>query len=255
MWHLVCGDAGAVAVRLWLGACSDDLRVLCDDLAVGPLTNVDSPPCAERHAFWRQVWPVGREPMPNFAGLAVDAAWLADLAKGSRPVCVWHGDSCSEQLLLARVAAVLQGVAVEFWEVPCGTGDGRVASRRALGMITPAELPAYTPPRQVSAERCAQLAEQWRVVQGGNSQVRRWPDGVFVEESFAPIDAALLAACTLDWRPLARAMADVMVHCDGFFATDLFLEWRTHVLAESGQLQLSGTAAEPCTARQVRRAR
>jgi len=54
--------------------------------------------------------------------------------------------------------------------------------------------------------------------------------------------------------PLARAMAEVMSHCDGFFATDLFLYWRARELAKSGVIELSDGAEAEYSQVQVRRA-
>ena len=51
MWHLTCGDLAADSVRPLLGA-DDEVRVLRDDLAVGPLDDVECPPCTVRVAFW-----------------------------------------------------------------------------------------------------------------------------------------------------------------------------------------------------------
>ena len=67
-------------------------------------------PCAARAEFWEQIWPAEVAPRPVFADeLGADALWLANLAKQAAAVTVWHGDSASEQLLLARIAALLQG--------------------------------------------------------------------------------------------------------------------------------------------------
>ena len=44
MWHLTCGDLAADSVRPLL-ADGSEVRVLRDDLAVGPLADIDIPPC------------------------------------------------------------------------------------------------------------------------------------------------------------------------------------------------------------------
>ena len=118
MWHLVCGDNAVAGVSHVIGQeAAAGLRVLRDDLAVGPLGDVDTPPCAARAAFWGAVWPAGLMPVPDFAAdLPADAQWLAGLALQERPVTVWHGDSASEQLLLARVAHALEGSGVSLIE-------------------------------------------------------------------------------------------------------------------------------------------
>lgn len=241
MWHLVCGDAAVEGVTFVLGqtVANDSLRVLRDDLAVGPLADVDTLPCAARAALW----PAAVQPMPDFnADLSADARWLAGLARQTRPVSVWHGDSATEQLLLARVAHALADSALPLWEVPCGTGDSRVASRRAVAMHTPEALAALAKPREVDAERRRQLAGQWRAALRDQALVRRWHAGTFQGEDFSRIDASLVQFCPAEGKPLARVMADVMAHCDGFFATDYLLFWRARELAAAGHIVLSGEA-------------
>lgn len=243
MWHLVCGDNAVEGVAAVLGedVARSFLRVLRDDLAVGPLKDIEQPPCTRRAAFWRAVWPTAVQPVPDFeAGLAEDAQWLAGLAGQSHAVTVWHGDSASEQLLLARVAAALEHSQLPLWEVPCGSGDSRVAGRRAVAMHAPAELAELYLPRLIEAERRQALAAQWRGALAEGAGLRRWREGAFHGEDFSFIDADLLGACTPEWRPLGRAMADVMARCDGFFATDFFLFWRARELAAQGRVEIQG---------------
>ncbi|MDH4558919.1 DUF1835 domain-containing protein [Pseudomonas sp. BN417] len=242
MWHLVCGDMAVEGVIRVIGdAAARGLRVLRDDLAVGSLADVERPPCTGRAQFWLDVWPDTVTPRPDFApGLSADADWLAGLASQSQPVTVWHGDSCSEQLLLARVAAALAHSELPFWEVPCGTGDSSVRKRRAVGMIEPEALGAYYLPRLVDAERKQRLAAQWRAAVTANAAIRRWRDGDFQGEDHSTVDAVLLAACTPEWQPLPRVMAEVMAGCDGFFVTDFFAFWRARELAARGCVELAG---------------
>ncbi|MCY1271175.1 hypothetical protein D9M70_197290 [compost metagenome] len=247
MWHLVCGDVAAQGVTRVIGedVAARALRVLRDDLAVGPLVDVETPPCSVRAQFWLDVWPGAVTPRPDFgAGLSADADWLAALKRQDRPVTVWHGDSCSEQLLLARVAAALEGSDLPFREVPCGTGDSRVGRRRAVGMIAPAEMGAYFLPKPVDTGRKALLASQWRAAVAGNADIRRWQKGDFQGEDHRQIDAILLGACTPDWRPLARVMAELMGRSDGFFVTDFFAYWRARELAAQGHLELGGSPGQ-----------
>ncbi len=244
VWHLVCGDNAAEGVASVLGEAlaRQSLRVLRDDLAVGPLRDVDRPPCAARAAFWSAVWPAQVLPVPAFdTDLPADAQWLAGLARGAAEVTLWHGDSCSEQLLLARVAAALDGSDLALWEVACGTGDTRVAQRKAVAMRHPRELLELHRPRLMDAERRHALAAQWRAAVAEDADVRRWSDGEFHGETFATVDASLLGFCTPEWQPLAQPMGDTMRHCDGFFASDFFLAWRARELAARGALHLEGS--------------
>ena len=230
------------------------MRVLRDDLAVGPLSGVDSAPCAARAAFWEQVWPAEVAPRPAFADeLAADARWLANLAKQAAAVTVWHGDSASEQLLLARVAAALQGSSCGLHEVSCGTGDSRAGQRKAVSMHSPEALAALYRPQAVPASRQTELAAVWHEQRASSHDIRRWCEGAFRGEDYRLIDAALVAASPNQFAPLARAMAEVMGHCDGFFATDFFLYWRARELAAAGQLELRGDSAAGYRDLQVRR--
>lgn len=246
MWHLTCGDVAAVAVGRVLGvAAAEQLRVMRDDLAVGPLVDVDRRPCTARAGYWLGVWPVAVTPRPDFAdGLGTDADWLAGLARGDRPVTVWHGDSCSEQLLLARVAAALEGSELPLWEVPCGTGDSRAEGRRAVGMIEPEALAAYYLPQRVAAERKASLAAQWHAAVVANADIRRWRAGEFQGEDHHAVDAILLAGCTRQWQPLPSVMSKLMAHADGFFATDFFSFWRVRELVAQGRVELGGSPGQ-----------
>ncbi len=247
MWHLVCGDNAVAGVSHVIGqqAAEAGLRVLRDDLAVGPLGDVDTMPCVARVAFWDAVWPAGVKPVPDFAAdLPADAQWLAGLALQERPVTVWHGDSASEQLLLARVAHALEGSGVSLIEVPCGTGNSWVQSRKAVAMHAPQALLTLAKPRVVEAERRASLAAQWRAAVADDGLIHRWQAGRFTAEDYQIIDAALLRHARAEPQPLARVMAEVMARCDGFFATDFFLFWRARELAASGQLVIDGEPGE-----------
>lgn len=245
MWHLVCGDAAVEGVTFVLGqtVADDSLRVMRDDLAVGPLVDIEQPPCINRVAFWSAVWPEAVQPVPDFsADLSDDARWLAGLSRQTRPVTVWHGDSASEQLLLARVAAALVHVDLPLWEVVCGSGDSRVAGRRAVSMHAPAVLQELYRPRLLKPARRRQLAAQWRAAVEENAAIRRYREHAFHGENYGEIDASLLRFCPTEGKQLARVMADVMARCDGFFATDYFLFWRARELAAAGRIALTGEA-------------
>lgn len=252
MWHITCGDLAADSVRQLLAE-GNEVRILRDDLAVGPLADIEAPPCRVRLAFWEGVWPVGLEPRPDFSGIANDAEWLTRLADQPRQITVWHGDSASEQLMLARVAAALEGSSIPLYEVACGTGDSRVGARMAVSMHASEALTALYQPRLVEPARITDLANLWRASVEENAAIQRWVDGRFLGEGNAQIDGELLAACRDDWMPLARAMAEVMGHCDGFFPTDLFLYWRARELAKRGVIELSAGAEAEYSKVQVRR--
>lgn len=124
MWHVLCGDVAARQLSpLIKRDDSTQIKVLRDDLAVGPLQDVDRPPCAARVAFWQSVWPEEARAELDLSLLSSDAQWLQALPQQPYSVTVWHGDSASEQLMLARVAFWLGESPVSFHEVHCGTGQ------------------------------------------------------------------------------------------------------------------------------------
>lgn len=254
MWHLVCGDLAVEGVTHVLGEhiAAQSLRVLHDDLAVGPLIDIDQPPGAQRIAYWQSLWPASLQPVPDFAGeLVREARWLSGLAHGPRAVTVWHGDSCSEQLLLARLAHALAGSPVELWEVACG--NPQLRPRRAVSLRRREELvDLYQHHHRLDASRRQQLAAQWQVLVNDNAAIRLWFAGRFQSVAPACIDEPLLAACSSEWQPLTHAMAQVMAHCDGFFPTDVFLYWRARELATEGRLLLDGSDRDGYAGRQVR---
>lgn len=252
MWHVTCGDLAADSVRQLLAE-GNEVRILRDDLAVGPLADIDVPPCRMRLAFWDGVWPVGLQPRPDFSGIADDAEWLARLPDQPRQITIWHGDSASEQLMLARVAAALEGSTTPLYEVACGTGDSRVGTRMAVSMHAPEALTALYQPCLIAPARIADLASQWRAAVEESAAIRRWTEARFVGEDNARIDGELAAACSDDWMPLARAMAEVMGRCDGFFPTDLFLYWRARELARRGVMELSDLSRAEYSNVQARR--
>ncbi|MGH8435311.1 MAG: DUF3658 domain-containing protein [Pseudomonas sp.] len=255
MWQLVCGDAAVEGVSFVLGQAlaADSLRVLRDDLAVGPLVDIDRPPGSQRATFWQALWPERVQPLPDFTGtLGDDAQWLAGLARQTRPVTVWHGDSASEQLLLARVAAALEHSELPLWEVPCGSGDSRVETRRAVSMHAPVALRELYLPQRVEPARRQRLAGQWQVALEENAAIRRWRNGAFHGEGYAVIDASLLSASGPDWQPLGWVLAQVMRRCDGFFASDYFLWWRARELAVAGRLELERAPATSYAEQRVR---
>lgn len=257
MWHLVCGDTAVEGVSFALGenVARAALRVMRDDLAVGPLEDIDSPPCNARSAYWQALWPESAQPVPAFASeLQADANWLSTLAAGQRGVTVWHGDSCSEQLLLARVAHALAGAAIELWEVACG--NPQQPPRRAVSLCRPEQLQALYLQRQLlSASRRSELATQWQQALQHNTAIRIWHAGRFKYHEHDLVDKPLLQHCTEQWRPLARVMAEVMAQSKGFFPTDFFLHWRARELARSAQLQLSQPLAAAYADQQVRQLR
>lgn len=240
MLHLTCGDGAADALRAAMagGALAPaPVRVMPDDLAVGPLHSVDTPPCLERARFWHQLGGEALAGRAIAAELSADAEWLR--APDARRLCLWHGDSASEQLLLRRVCALLPA-RVELHAVAGGTGECRSGPRRAIAMLAPADLAALPAERLDAASR-DRLGAQWLHWCERDDSLRLWLDGRLQGADYALIDNALLAECTAQWRPARRLIAPVMAGVDGLFVTDLLSLWRLRQLAVEGLLKTRGS--------------
>lgn len=240
MLHLTCGDGAADALRAAMasgGLAPAPIRAMPDDLAVGPLHGVDAPPCLERARFWHQL---GGEDLADRAiatELSADAKWLR--APDVDHVCVWNGDSASEQLLLRRVCALLPA-RVELLAVAGGTGECRSATRKAIAMLAPQVLAAL-PARHLDATSRDRLGAQWLHWRERDDTLRLWLDGRLQGADYALIDHALLAECSAEWRPARRVIGPVMATVDGLFVTDLLAAWRLRQLAVEGRLETRGT--------------
>ncbi|WP_201305649.1 DUF1835 domain-containing protein [Alcanivorax sp. S71-1-4] len=253
MWHVLCGDVAARQLSpLIKRNGSAQIKVLRDDLAVGPLQDVDMPPCAARAAFWQAVWPEEASAELDLGSLSSDVRWLQALPQQPYSVTVWHGDSASEQLMLARVAFWLGESPVSVQEVKCGTGESHTGGRRAVSMCAPAQLAAFVP-QAVSMARRQQLAGHWSAQRASASVLRCWRAGQLLAGGYEVPDAALMAACDSAWRPLPAVMAAVMEAADGYFPTDYFVYWRARVLAAQGQVVIEGDAGKGYSGLRVRR--
>ena len=241
MLHLTCGDGAANALRAAMtsgGLAPAPIRVMPDDLAVGPLHGVDTPPCLDRARFWHQL---GGEVLADRAiatELSADAKWLR--APDVERVCLWHGDSASEQLLLRRVCALLPE-RVELLAVAGGTGECRSATRKAIAMLDATTLAAQ-PVQTLDNEQRQRLGEEWRRWISRDDELRLWLDGHLHGASYALIDNHLLAACNYDWQPARHLIGQTMASVDGLFVTDLLAAWRLRQLALEGRLSTRGEA-------------
>ncbi|WP_313550420.1 DUF1835 domain-containing protein [Pseudomonas sp.] len=241
MWHVVCGDVAAKGVRQVIDTeATSLLRIMRDDLAVGPLVDVHQPPCPVRSAFWEAVWP-DDVPAPDFSlQLADDATWLEHAALGNLPITLWHGDSASEQLLLCRIAAALHDSSVALYSVPCGTHRSDVQTRRAVGQCSPELLKQLYSPGLILPEQQQELARAWHEAVEAKADIRQWLGSTFRYSGYEAVDTILIQHCTSEWQPLTHVMAEAMVRSEGFFATDTFLGWRARDLAHRGLLVLQG---------------
>lgn len=241
MLHLVCGDGAAEALRAAMAAGAlpaAPIRVLPDDLAVGPLADIDTPPCQARACFWHQLGGAVLRERPIAAQMSAEVHWLR--APDVDAVRLWHGDSASEQLMLRRVCALLPPW-VQLQAVAGGSGECRCATRQAIAMLAPSALAAL-PARTLDDTQRRQLGGEWRHWNSRNDELRLWLDGRLQGADYTHIDNHLLAACEDQWRSARRVIGQTMAGVEGLFVSDLLAAWRLRQLTVAGRLGTRGKA-------------
>ncbi|GAB3629097.1 DNA repair protein [Pandoraea terrae] len=247
--HVVCGDVAAQQLRaaLALAQRADPVLVLRDDLAVGPLREIDETE-RQRAAFWHRVAPPASR---DYAGeLREELASLHRLAEGEAAVACWHGDSAADQLTLRRVAFTLRNTPARINEIPLRAADldppGVPSRRTSVGMYTPETLADRLPHiAPTSLLRIGRLSLEWRALKQANTQIRRWTHNTFEGGAFGEIDDLILARAPVEWTPMTGFLPNLMARIDGFFATDTFLLWRCRELGAAGRLALRGDTTAP----------
>lgn len=252
--HVTNGDHAADTLREALKLAGRDERVVAlkDDLAIGPIRNVDDAPDT-RAAFWRHV--LARDGIDFEAEFEQQETQLQGLVRNEAQIVVWHGQSASDQLALRRVAYHLRNAPQRLNEAKLSERDlpfvtdaegherrrGRKDGATAVGMFSAEELLAKLPcAAPISVLRIGRLALEWQEAKHVNAETRRWQDNTFVAGTYAEIDQAILELVTPDWQPARRIAGQVMGAESGFMVSDSIAFWRCRELAMAGRLKLRG---------------
>ena len=247
--HLCCGDSAAGVIRAGLALPESAVLVFRDDLAIGPLGDVDSDRPDARAAFWHALLAESDRESIETGGrlidqLAAQAAALRDLPEEAEAFVIWHGTGAAEQLMLRRALWALRDARAPVREVEASPGDFRGDGMTAVGMMEPQRMPAAeATARPVSAQRRAALAAEWERLRDNGGGLRHHRDGIITTHPIDAHDAEILAAVGDDWVPAARAVGRPMGTITGFFATDAFCFWRLRQLAAQGKVEFEGSPA------------
>lgn len=243
--HIVNGDhaGGVMQQALEHAGRAERVVVLSDDLAIGPLREIDDDP-RQRAAFWQRVAPMLKRDFSLDLTRELDT--LRDLAGESNQVSIWHGDSAADQLMLRRVAFHLRTCPARLNEVAlkaADLGDARLPADAptALAMypesVIAARLKLIAP---ISVLRISRLALEWRALKHAEMQIRRWQHNTFEGGTYADLDETLLALLPNTPVCVGQAISAATQAMRGFFATDIFLLWRYRELRAAGRLELHG---------------
>lgn len=254
--HITPGGTAADSLREALALAGDEQPIvdLRDDLAVGPLDDVDESP-AGRVAFWRTVFG-DIAPIDFSSAIESDMERIAALVGADAPVLVWHGQSAADQLMLRRIAHHLREAPHRLFEVSLSLADLPPSSRAvtrdngatAVGMFAAQTLLSKRADAMpIAAARAAQLASEWEAIKNTHSDTRAWRAGKFEHGSFAQLDAVVLRRVEPQWRDVGPLLGQLMVAEVGFFVTDSLACWRCRELAATGLVQLSGEPSDPAS--------
>jgi hypothetical protein len=254
--HVANGDCAAQSLTEALKLAERDERVIAlkDDLAVGPLRDVDETQLA-RATFWRQVLHSSADFEDE---LEAQQALLGRLARGEQQIVIWHGHSAADQLTLRRVAYHLRNAPQILNEAKLTAADlslpssdaqperaGRPDGATAIGMFSPRQLLAKLPSAApISVLRISRLALEWQEAKYASADNRRLRDNMLVSGTWTDVDEALLDAAGADFRPARKIVGEAMVRRFDFMLSDSVGYWRCRELVTAGRLKIRGMPSE-----------
>ncbi|MGO4329728.1 DUF1835 domain-containing protein [Cupriavidus sp. 2TAF22] len=243
--HVVNGDVAGNTLRQALAQAArpDPVVVLRDDLAVGPIADVDSSGLV-RSGFWQRVAP--RSDIDFAAEMQHALTQLHGLRKEELEIALWHGQSASDQLMLRRVVFHLYQSPQRINEVAMDLRELEIPARgnlAAIGMYPAARLARrFSTIAPVSVLRLGRLGYEWQQNVKENADVRLWKGNTLVPAAYHTVDEVILERAPLEWAPAAQVVGAVMGAIEGLLASDWFVFWRCRELIGAGQLVLRGNA-------------
>ena len=222
--HVGNGDVAGATLKQALAQAGrpDSVVVLRDDLAVGPLVDVDSVAMA-RSGFWQRVAPNSN--IDFAAEMRGALASLADLRDATTEVAIWHGQSASDQLMLRRVAFHLHQspqrineVGMDVRELEAPNGQGPLTT---IGMYSGARLARrFSTIAPVSVLRIGRLAYEWQQTVRENADTRLWKGNTLVPVSYGTVDEVILEHVPTDWASARDVVGSIMGAIDGLLASE-----------------------------------
>ncbi|HVL09774.1 MAG TPA: DUF1835 domain-containing protein [Burkholderiaceae bacterium] len=243
--HVVNGDIAGNVLRQALAQAArpDTVIVLRDDLAVGPLTDVDGAG-VQRAQFWQRVAPNSGIDFSLEMRAALDQ--LQELKAGNTEIAIWHGQSASDQLMLRRVVFHMHQFPQRINEVALDARELEVPLQRnltSIGMYPPARLARrFSTIAPVSVLRLGRLGYEWQQCVRENADVRLWKGNTLVPAAYYNVDEVILEYTPREWAPAIEVVTSIMGKIEGLLATDWFVFWRCRELIGNGQLVLRGDA-------------
>jgi hypothetical protein len=254
--HVANGDFAAQILTQTLRLAERDERVVAlrDDLAVGPLRDIDDSSLA-RATFWRQALNSTFDFEDDLDG---QQALLGRLARGEGQLVVWHGQSAGDQLMLRRVAYHLRNAPQRLNEAKLNQDDLSIAAKdveanpprradgaTAVGMFSPRQLLAKLPSAApISVLRISRLALEWQEAKYANGETRRLRDNMLVAGPWHDVDETLLELAGSEWQAAREIVRAAMARSFDFILSDSVGFWRCRELVTAGRLKIRGTPSD-----------
>nr|WP_318422691.1 DUF3658 domain-containing protein [Iodobacter sp. CM08] len=231
--HLVLGDCAADLLRISLGPYAD-IRIHRDDLAVGPLIDIDDAYPAARVHFWDAVFP-----QSSFDFNDVLPAGNAQLASLPADLTLWIGNSCGEALLLRRLAWWRYKTQQTFKLLsPDSTGlNSYIAGQVPLSLM-PLPIIQATNSQTLSPALLQELASEWQAIRQQPSAFRGWNGSSFHHHTQTALDAEMLALIEENYLPCSEIASRWISTSSDFFRSDVLAMWRLRGLAEQDLIEL-----------------
>lgn len=255
--HVASGDCAARSLTeaLRLAERGDRVIALGDDLAVGPIRDIDES-ALTRAAFWRQVLNSATDFEDE---LEEQLEMLARLARSDAQIVVWRGQSAADQLTLRRVAYHLRNAPQRLNEAKLSHDDltiatddsnpervGRADRATAVGMFSPKQLLAKLPnAAPISVLRISRLALEWQEAKYANAKTRRLRDNMLTAGTWLDVvDEALLDLAGPEWKSARQIAGAAMGQRFDFMLSDSVAFWRYRELVTAGRLKIRGTPSD-----------
>ena len=211
-------------------ALSGEVRVVADDLSVGPLSDDRT-----RNAWWLNVYSShAGASEPNLYG-----QWqvISDDLSATSELVLWSSNSARDYVFERMAAFMFRDLTTFFRVLVPASGKlegvpfhnpealaGMESHRRAL---TTTEVASWA----------ASFANEIR----HSSGVRALQQGSIVAKPESAFDDYLLERCPLEWTKWYRPIGEAMGDCDGHnLIGDAFFSWRLRLLVEAGRVEAQG---------------
>ncbi len=243
--HVVNGDVAGNTLRqaLTQAARPDEVVVLRDDLAVGPIADVDGSGYT-RAGFWQRVAPHSN--IDFIAEMRHALNQLHGLRQGDLEVAIWHGQSPSDQLMLRRAVFHLYQMPQRINEVAMDLRELDTPAPNhlaAIGMYPAAKLARrFSTIAPVSVLRLGRLGYEWQQNVKENADVRLWKGNTLVPAAYHTVDDVILERAPLEWTPASELIGGILGGIEGLLASDWFLFWRCRELIGAGMMVMRGNA-------------